>query len=87
MKKTAKKRRRSQKGNGINLKAEEREKILKRIEELEIEIAVDEELSHGMHPDDAYDWYYEEIDRLKKQIGMVEDYGELPPIDDELPFK
>ena len=53
----------------------QKKEIKRKINEIETEIAVDEALSYGCHPADAYDWLYEQIDKLNEQLAKLRHYG------------
>ena len=49
----------------------QKKEIIKRIEELENEIAVDRELSFGCAPSGAYDSIYERLNGLREQLAKL----------------
>lgn len=53
----------------------QKKEIIKAINQIHIDIAVDEDLSCGMHPDGAYDMLYERIDALQEQLAALRHYG------------
>ena len=52
----------------------QKKEILKKIDDLRIWIAVDEELGCGFAPADAYLETYEEIDRLERELAGLRHY-------------
>lgn len=77
----------------------EKKEILKKIDELQIEIEVDRQLGFGMAPEGAYDCIYDAIDKLQEKLAhlshhktyvdMVMDprwMAACRPVFEELPF-
>lgn len=52
----------------------EKKEIIKRINEIETFIAVDEQLGCGFAPADFYDELYEEIDRLEDKLAQLQGF-------------
>ena len=53
----------------------QKKEIIKQIQEIEREIEIDMELSHGMAPAGAYDGMEEMIDELQEQLAHLRHYG------------
>lgn len=55
----------------------QKKEIIKKIEEIEIFIATDEELGCGFAPAGAYDDLYKKIDELQEQLAKLQHYGSV----------
>ena len=55
----------------------QKKEIIKKIEEIEIFIATDEELGCGFAPAGAYDDLYKKIDGLQEQLAKLQHYGSV----------
>lgn len=55
----------------------QKKEIVKKIDEMERWIAVDEELGCGFAPAGAYDGMYREIDRLRKELARLQHYASV----------
>ena len=53
----------------------QKKEIIKQIQEIEREIEIDMELSHGIHPPGAYDGMDEMISELQEQLAHLRHYG------------
>ena len=52
----------------------QKKKIIKQIEQIEMEIRADEELGCGMAPAGAYDKAYEQIEKLQDELAHLMHY-------------
>ena len=55
----------------------QKKEIIKKIEEIEIFIAADEELGCGFAPAGAYDDLYKKIDGLQEQLAKLQHYDSV----------
>ena len=55
----------------------QKKEIIKKIEEIEIFIAADEELGCGFAPAEAYDSEYKKIYELQEQLAKLQHYGSV----------
>lgn len=75
----------------------QKKELIKAIKEIETEIEVDRELSHGMAPAGAYDEMEEEIWRMQDELARLQHYKSYedkmydprfqPPATEEFPFQ
>lgn len=52
----------------------QKKEIMKKIDEIEMEIAVDQQLSFGMAPAEAYDKAYQQIWELNEELARLRHY-------------